>query len=619
MKRKVSFIVIACILLTTCTAMASTFSDLNDDHWNWAKASIGDMSRKGVITGFPDGTFRPSEGVTKLHALIMIARLLGVNEKDNETYVELAEEAYKDVLKPFFVSNKREISYLLYKGVLRSDELTQYIAPASYNQVLKRYEAAVLLTKAMGKENDAKNKVMVVLGYQDRNDIPGYAKPYIACVKDEKVNNRSIMGGISDTEFGPMLDVNRATMAVMLYRVMTKNRGVERTTGGVITQIDKDDKEITVQSVIDVVKTYKIDDHVILRLDGRPAELEDLNGNESVKLTLKSDKLYAAEALSPEIDETVEGIVTYVSPSSSRNKRIKLQLDEEDDETIKEYKIDDDVVVVYKGRTSTFKSIDKYDYAKIEVKNGKVKKIEAEPKTKDVDGIVEEMILDTPFKIKIKEDDDTVREYEVLSDVTVRKNDRTSELRDVRVGDEVELTLRYNKVRKIDAEGVKKSLNGTIEEFVISKTPSIKIKKQGKVSSYNVMWDVEIKIDGRYTKDDRYFELYDLRLGYPVELSLDSDVVVKIEAKSMGQTKQMTGSVESYNESYRVINIVVADGVTGATSTHQIFVKDKAKIINSSTSRTIDLDDIEEGDIVTVMGTTDVGVFEASTIVVISR
>ncbi|WMT43309.1 S-layer homology domain-containing protein [Paenibacillus sp. D2_2] len=74
-------------LLLTCMAlmlMSATwispvfagFKDVDDNNkYNWAKSSIHDMNLRGILTGFPDGTFRPDQPVTKAEFTVMVYRL----------------------------------------------------------------------------------------------------------------------------------------------------------------------------------------------------------------------------------------------------------------------------------------------------------------------------------------------------------------------------------------------------------------------------------------------------------------------------------------------------------------------------------------------------------------
>ena len=71
MKKNIMFIwaCLICIVVsngfvasTSVQAASKTFSDIPDGHW--AKSAIYQMSEKGAVSGFPDGTFRPDGVIT---------------------------------------------------------------------------------------------------------------------------------------------------------------------------------------------------------------------------------------------------------------------------------------------------------------------------------------------------------------------------------------------------------------------------------------------------------------------------------------------------------------------------------------------------------------------------
>ena len=613
MNKRVVSIVIVCILLMMYIPAASAFPDIRHDNWGWARESIEEMATKGIITGFPDGTFKPAEPVTRLQAFILMARLLGVNDEHNQEYVALAEEAYRSALFPYSISNKREVAYLLYKDIITSEELIAYIAPAKANSPLKRYEAAVLLTKAMGKEKEVMNKSFTILSFDDVGQIPMDARPYVECVQKNR-----IMGGMTEKEFGPNVNVTRAQMAVMLHRVMKFNEAHRHTVMGTITSVDTNNNKVTIKNVVDALRTYEIDKDTILRIDGAPALLKDYTPNTEVYLTFQEDKLYMIEGIAPEIDKTVEGVVTFIRRTGS-DRLIRIRVTDENGGTeTQEYHVDSAVEVIYDGKEETLGKVSTADYVVMDIKNDKIIRIVGEKRIRTVKGIVQGIMLGQTLRLQVETEDGNNEEYTVVSDVEVIKNNRRTDLRSIRQGDKVEVTLEYNEVIKIEATSVRRTAEGTIEEMVISATPSIKIRHQGEIRHYEMVRHVEISINGNTTKDDKSFEIYDLRLGYPVTLTIDSDIVVRIEAKTAGNTQQMTGSVELVNESYAFLNIAVTDAITGDTARHQVFVKPRASIVNSNTSRNITLSDINRGDIVTVIGTMDSGVFEATAIVVIN-
>ena len=63
MKKKFIFLAMLILVLTTSIVFAKSFSDLPEGHW--AYESINEMMEKGILNGYPDGTFLPSKNVTR--------------------------------------------------------------------------------------------------------------------------------------------------------------------------------------------------------------------------------------------------------------------------------------------------------------------------------------------------------------------------------------------------------------------------------------------------------------------------------------------------------------------------------------------------------------------------
>jgi hypothetical protein len=55
------------------------FQDLKPDHW--AAKYIIQAAEQGVVKGYPDGTFRPNGNITRAEGLAMIARFAGIKEE----------------------------------------------------------------------------------------------------------------------------------------------------------------------------------------------------------------------------------------------------------------------------------------------------------------------------------------------------------------------------------------------------------------------------------------------------------------------------------------------------------------------------------------------------------
>ncbi len=73
-----SIILILLLIMCIPIVFAVSFSDLTNEHW--AYEPIIEMANKGILAGYPDGTFLPNKSITRAEfAKILV---LSLNLKD---------------------------------------------------------------------------------------------------------------------------------------------------------------------------------------------------------------------------------------------------------------------------------------------------------------------------------------------------------------------------------------------------------------------------------------------------------------------------------------------------------------------------------------------------------
>jgi hypothetical protein len=74
MRNLALFVVAVLVLTVAAPAFAQPFADVPTDHW--AFDAIAELAAKGIIEGFPDGTFKGDRGVSRYEVAIIVARIL---------------------------------------------------------------------------------------------------------------------------------------------------------------------------------------------------------------------------------------------------------------------------------------------------------------------------------------------------------------------------------------------------------------------------------------------------------------------------------------------------------------------------------------------------------------
>lgn len=592
------------------TSFASTFSDVTDTTYPWAIEAIESMAKEGIIKGYEDGSFAPAKTVSKLESLVLVSRILGMNDEANKDLVTAAWDVYCDTIEDYDLSfGSQEIAYLLMKGVINKSELDDYISKANRDDGLKRYEVAILLTKALDAENSIDSEIISKLTYTDNSDIPANAKKYVAYVSE---NN--LMQGMDGNKFAPNETVTRAQAAVVLFKLQYKTKYTFKS--GNVTYFDQTTRNIKINTTDGESLSHYITSSTILRHNGELINVNDIQKNYNALVTYKDKVLYAIDFSDALVDDVVYGSFVGAS-STTKGDTINIYKLGETDTDIQttnktSYKMSKNCVITYNGNTCSLQSLKQGYYVKLTIKQNEVTVIEAQSKTSTVTGRVDSVSIDPVLTISIEENGGGISAYLLSSSVTVKKNGKTASARDIVAGDSITATLNYGRISSITATSKSTTKTGTIKEVIISKNPRITLVSGNEELTFAVTNDAEIKVGG---KEGTF---YDLRVGASASVKMDSDTVVSIETVNNDTVMTIDGTVTLVNASYGLIQVEYVDSLTGETKTESIFVKDNASIVGYETQKTIKLSALTVGSRVTVTGTTKSGVFEAGAVVVIS-
>ncbi len=589
--KKLNRIILLTVVLTMLFTMTANAAAFNDIGGHWAKSYIERVEKNGLVTGYENGKFKPDNNVTVLESLIMMSRLYKIDDDIKE---EIIDE-YKSSLKTIknisdYEWSLEPLSIAIELGIVTEQAVKDMFAKETIFSDAKREEVAVLLTKAMGLNEEAKSLKVYSIPFKDIDEISGNARPYIYLMYEKK-----IMLGDNEKNINPKAKITRAEIATLLDKAFDyiKDNDIypeleeyEPTTAvsGIIMEVSSNKKEyyIYIKNDREVESIVKINDDTEIIINGRIREFSDLKKDMLVTCKIDEERL-AVEIEADNTKDVVRGIISsvaYVSPAS-----ITI-LDEDDDKVT--YKIDTDVDIYHDGKATELKKLEKNDEVTLLLDNKEVYKINSVSRIKYYDGVITAIDYNYPIKVTMKTDEDVSKTFIFNSDVEVTRNDDESSFDQVRVGDEVTITTRYDEMTAINTIAKEAEMSGVIREILIAPKSKIKIADEdGNVEQYSVNNNVIITVGSKNVS------IYDLRLGYNVSVNTSGDEIVTMEVSQIETAKSFTGKIIFINKDDKLI---MMQNITGDGKNELLYLRitNNTKIFDTSGS-TKYFKDLEEG------------------------
>jgi len=168
-----------------------------DYQGHWAGDVIQKWLDMGYITGYPDGTFRPENFVTRAEFVKIVNNAFGFEETAEITFTDVKEENwyYEEVQKAYKEGDIIGVSKTLF-------------APEDY---ITREQAAIVLSRLLDLEGYKKGAGV----FYDSSQISSWAREYVGAVA-----YRNLIKGYEDNTFRPLDNIKRAEAVVLLDRIL---------------------------------------------------------------------------------------------------------------------------------------------------------------------------------------------------------------------------------------------------------------------------------------------------------------------------------------------------------------------------------------------------------------
>lgn len=239
--------------LPAAPAIEAAFTDITG---NWAREAIESLADRGIVSGYPDHTFRPDAPVTRAEFATMIASSFILPEAEDVTFIDTGSHWAKDA-----------IHALAGAGYFEGYPDRRFRP----DQPVTRAEAAAALVRVLGvgDENWFANG-----GAPTFSDVPPthWAYPHVEAAAYLNLFPPFLRGRLEPDE-----GLTRADAAWMLYQALRLGR-----TSGTITLLDDATGLITVRTELDRLRDFRTGERVAVVRNDRRATVADLREGDEV-------------------------------------------------------------------------------------------------------------------------------------------------------------------------------------------------------------------------------------------------------------------------------------------------------------------------------------------------
>lgn len=219
MRRVISFFMVLVLTLSMSTGlftMNSNASQLNDIANHWANSYIQELVAMKAINGYPDGTFRPNDNISRGAFVKVLCNALALESSESVYFSDTASHWANSFISSAAEAGIIQISeYITKKEDARFDDVVKNFYLFEPDKLITREEMAKMITRALGSEYKASKNSAV--SFTDQKDIDASTLGFVA-----EASESGIITGYPDGRFGPKNNATRAEASVMITRLLSQ-------------------------------------------------------------------------------------------------------------------------------------------------------------------------------------------------------------------------------------------------------------------------------------------------------------------------------------------------------------------------------------------------------------
>ena len=178
------------------------FSDVATSYWGYG--AISNLSGSGYISGYPDGTFKPDNQITRAEFCAIMDSVLNLTPYTPQT------STFNDINTGDWFDHAVETA--VHAGIANGygDGTFQPNAPIS------RQEMACILVQALGKQTEAQSDMNHGTVFTDDASISSWARGFVVMAA-----NDALLKGYPDNSFQPQGNATRAEACTMIVNLLS--------------------------------------------------------------------------------------------------------------------------------------------------------------------------------------------------------------------------------------------------------------------------------------------------------------------------------------------------------------------------------------------------------------
>ena len=465
---------LAALMLAPSATFAKEFKDVKkkNNKYSWAYDAIDILSDKNVISGHPDGEFKPGESVSLEELLQLIKQVLRPSDEE----IKNATTKYSKMAKDNGVNKWAEeaVCLALDRGYLDENSLKKAnergFFKISQREYPSRGDIAIFFARALQLSPNGNTNL---LKHNDKDKLSDTLKGYLSSLVEAKIFTATG----SDGNFEGDRPITRAETAIITkasFDYAEKNKieaKTEKMKGTVVLSSKLNSVNVVIIENKGTKYSFDIDNNTKYKLKDKDIKLEDIKAGQEVEIEYTKAKTGEREGTAKTITVTnaMLDMVGYVN--SKGNNQITLRYRDNSDSLnfrttskistsdTKTFDLDKNVKIKAYGKDLKLEDIAVDDLVEFKTNaDNKITEITVFPKEAQISGKI--ISLDTSNKdkayLKIRLKDNKDYELYITSE--------TKDLDKITLNDNVNLYVNYKVVRGLASN----YNNGDVSGEVIS-------------------------------------------------------------------------------------------------------------------------------------------------------